>query len=76
MVVIRLELPAPFDFRNPDDWQRSKRRFEQFPIASGHETDDASKQTNTLFYTLGEEVESVQSSINVTDKERKHYDTV
>ena len=35
MAQVRLEPPEPFNFRNPDDWQRWKRRFQQFREASG-----------------------------------------
>ena len=76
MVLVGLDLPAPFDFENSYDWHTLKRRFDQLHIASGLATDDGSEQTSTLFYTLGEEMESVQNSLNVTDEERKDYDPV
>lgn len=76
MAQLRLEPPAPFNFRTPDDWPRWKRRFEQFRVASGLVNDDAVKQVNTLLYCVGEEAEAVLTSTNVTEEERKVYDTV
>jgi len=38
--------------------------------------DDAVKQVNTLLYCVGEEAEAVLTSTNVTEEERKVYDTV
>ena len=71
MALARLEPPAQFNFRNHDDWQRWKRRFDQFRTASGLATDDVSKQTSILLYYLGEEVESVLNSMDVSDEEHR-----
>lgn len=78
MTEIRLQPPDPFNFKVPDDWPRWRRRFEQFRVASGLKEASASKQreVNTLLYCLGEESESVLKSTNITDDERKEYDTV
>ena len=76
MAEIRLQPPDPFNFKVPDDWPRWRRRFEQFRVASGLKEASASKQVNTLLYCLGEEAESVLKSTNITDDERKEYDTV
>ena len=76
MAQLRLEPPAPFNFRTPDDWPRWRRRFEQFRVASGLVNDDSIKQVNTLLYCLGEEAEGVLTSTNVTPEERRVYDTV
>ena len=76
MSKIQLQPPAAFDFKNPDDWLRWKRRFEQYRIASGLSKEDAEKQVSTLLYCLGEESEAVLSSTNVTNDERKVYATV
>ena len=76
MAQLRLQPPEPFNFRNPDDWPRWKRRFEQFRSASGLSEDAAKKQVNTLLYCLGEQAEAVLASTNVTEAERQVYDTV
>ena len=73
MAEIRLQTPEPFNFRNPDDWPRWKRRFHQFGEASGLAEAAASKQASTLLYCIGEEVESVLASTNATEDDRKDY---
>ena len=73
---IQLQPPEPFDFRNPDDWPRWRRRFEQFRVASGLSTSPAIQQVSTLLYCIGEEAEAVLNSIGLTEDERKVYDTV
>ena len=35
MAQLQLQPPAPFNFKAPDEWPRWRRRFEQFRIASG-----------------------------------------
>ena len=76
MAQLNLQPPGQFDFTNPDDWPRWKRRFEQFRVASGLTEDSAKKQISTLLYCLGEEAEAVLASTNATADERKVYDTV
>ena len=76
MAQIRLATPAPFDFRNPSDWQRWKRHFQQFREASGLQGESQSKQVNTLLYCMGEEAGAVLASTNATEDDRKTYATV
>ena len=76
MAQIRLPPPDPFDFRNPDDWPRWKRRFQQFREASGLSGESASKQISTLLYCLGEAAECVLASTNATAEDRADYDRV
>ena len=69
MAGIRLQPPEPFNFRNLDDWQCWKHRFQQYREASGLDESTESKQVSTLLYYLhvGE---------NATDEERKEYEKV
>ena len=76
MAEIRLQPPEPFNFRNPDDWQRWKRRFQQFREAAGLDESAQTKQISTLLYCLGEEAEAVLTSTNATAEERKDYKKV
>ena len=76
MAQLHLQPPAPFNFRNPDDWQRWRRRFENFRVASGLATSAAAQQVSTLLYCLGEEAETVLASTGLTDAEREVYATV
>ena len=66
MAQLQLQPPAQFDFKNPDDWPRWKRRFEQFRVASGMSDDAPTKQISTLLYCLGEEAEAVLASTNAS----------
>ena len=76
MAQLQLQPPAQFDFKNPDDWPRWKRRFEQFRIASGMADEAPTKQISTLLYCLGEEAEAVLASTNASADDRKVYATV
>jgi len=76
MAQITLQQPEQFNFRNPDDWSRWKRRFQQFREASGLSEASASKQISTLLYCLGEEAEAVLTSTNATTEDRADYKRV
>ena len=73
---VTLQPPAPFDFKSPDEWSRWRRRFEQYRVASGLADSAPAKQINTLLYCLGEEADSVLTSTNATEDDRKEYDRV
>ena len=68
--------PDSFNFRNPGDWPRWKRRFEQYRVASGLSDDSPEKQVNILLYCLGEQAEAVLTFTNTSAEDRKVYDTV
>ena len=76
MAQLNLRPPEPFDFHNPDDWPRWKRRFEQYRVAAGLTADSEGKQVNTLLYCLGEEAEAVLNSTNAGADDKAKYDTV
>ena len=76
MAQVRLQPPDPFNFKDPDDWLRWKRRFEQFRVASGLTEEGAEKQVSTLLYCLEEEADAVLASTNIKDDKRKVYATV
>jgi len=75
MAQIHFQPPDPLNFKAPEDWPRWKQRFEQFRIASGLAEENAKKQVNTLLYCLGEEAETVLVSTNITEEQRKVYDS-
>ena len=54
MASICLFLPDPFDFKRPDEWERWKRHFEQFRVASGLSEECDARQVSTLLYCIGE----------------------
>ena len=72
MAEIRLQVPDPFNFKDPNGWKRWKKRFEQFHAASGLDGDAETKQVNTLLYCMGEEAEAILDSVKTTDEEKKH----
>ena len=76
MASIRLQPPNPFSFKNPDDWPKWKRRFEQFRSASGLAEQDEGRQVSTLLYCLGEDAEDVLTSTNITAEDRRSYNAV
>jgi len=75
-MTLNLCPPASFDFTAPDDWPRWRRRFEQFRTASGLSESDHKKQISTLLYCLGEEAESILTSMNASEEDKKDYSKV
>ena len=73
---IPLKPPETFNFRKPDEWSKWIKRFEQFRLASGLSGESDTRQVSTLLYCMGEEVEDVLSSTDITAEERKTYKTV
>ena len=47
MALVKLDHPESFTFKKPEEWQRWKRRFEQFRVASGLKEASAAKQVST-----------------------------
>ena len=76
MAQLNLRPPKPFDFRNPDDWPRWKRRFEQYRATAGLTAESEGKQVNNLLYCLGEEAEAVLNSTNANADDKAEYDKV
>ena len=73
MASLRLQPPDPFNFRNPDEWPKWKRRFEQFRSASGLECEGEQRQVSTLLYCFGEEADDVRvlTSTNISEENRR-----
>ena len=70
---ISLQPPPPFHFKSSDGWTRWRSRFEQFRCASGLDGEPTAKQVSTLLYCLGEEADSVLTSVHATAADRKDY---
>ena len=71
-----LQPPEAFDFRNPTQWSRWKRRFEQYRVASGLSTSTQLRQVTTLLYCLGDEANDILTTTGITEEQMKGYDTV
>lgn len=76
MNSLQLHAPEPFNFKNPDDWPRWKRRFEQYHSASGLAKEDDARQANTLLYCMGEEADDVLTSTGISSDARQKYKSV
>ena len=66
----------PFPFHQPDEWQKWKRRFEQFRKASRLSTETKQRQVSMLLYTMGEEAEDTLLSTKISESDQKDYDKV
>jgi len=71
MAAIQLRKPDCFDFKNPDEWHRRRKRFEQFRIGSGLSSQSDDRQINTLLYYLGEDAKDILTSTGISDEDRK-----
>ena len=69
---LQLKPPDNFDFSKPDTWQKWKKQFEQFRVASGLKEESDPRQVSTLLYCMGEEAESVLSSTDIKDDKVKY----
>ena len=75
-MAVQLKPPLPFPFHQPDEWQKWKRRFEQFRQASGLSTETTQRQVSMLLYTMGEEAEDTLLSTKISESDQKDYDKV
>ena len=73
---VSLKPPGRFDFKRPDAWPKWKRRFQQYLTATGLDKEEDARKISTLLYCLGEESEDVLTSTNITEADRKKYDSV
>jgi len=76
MATLNIDPPKQFNFNDPDDWPRWKKRFEHFRDASGLSAAAETRQISTLLHCLGEEGDDVLSSTNITEEQLKKYDDV
>ena len=72
----RLQPPAPFDFKTPDEWPRWRRRFQQYRAASGLSEESEERQISTLLYCMGEKAEDVLRSTAISDENLKKFGKV
>ena len=70
MAITQLKSLNPFDFEHPDNWQKWKRRFEQYRHASGLASGSGQ---STILYCLGEQAEDILSSTGISVDSRKIY---
>ena len=76
MAGIRLQPPEPFNFKQPNEWTRWKRRFEQYRVASGLVEKGEACQVCTLLYCMGKEAGDVLTTTKIEEADKKKYDKV
>ena len=76
MATIQLHPPEAFNFNNPDDWPKWKRRFEHNRLASGLSKEAEERQVSAFFYCLEEDAEDVLVSTNISSDDKKVYGRV
>ena len=52
---VQLKPSENFDFSKPDNWEKWKKRFEEFRVAAGLKDENEPRQVSTLLYCMGEE---------------------
>ena len=62
-----------FNFRHPEEWTKSKRRFDRYRVASGHKSQ---AEVNALIYCMGDESEDILGSFELSEWGAKQYETV
>jgi hypothetical protein len=75
-MAAKLNPPTNFDFSNPEKWGEWKRRFDRYLSASGLQNENEETQVNCLIYTMGEEAESIFTTLNLTRENQKKYKQV
>ena len=76
MATFQISPPQSFNFAQPDEWPRWIRRFERFREASGLKSKEQPSQVNTLVYCMGDKADDILSSLDLSDDDKKSYDTV
>ena len=76
MATVPLQPPAPFCFTKTDEWQKWKRRFEQYRMASGLSEKSDECQASTLLYCLGPDSDDVLTTTQISDDDRKKYSKI
>ena len=71
-----LEPPSLFYFKSPDQWQRWKKRFDQYRLALGLSTEPQERRWVSTLYCMGEDAEETLTSTHISKDDRKQYSTV
>ena len=65
--------PAPFDFKNPEDWPKWIRRFERCRISTELNKKGEPLQINTMIYCMGDEADDIVKSFTFAEEDEKKY---
>ena len=74
--MAKLQAPQNFDFNHPEKWEDWIRRFERYRIASKLHGEDENVQVNCLIYSMGEEADSIFSTLDLSADDQKSYKVV
>ena len=65
--------PAPFNFKNPEEWPKWIRRFERYRISTELNEKDEVLQINTMIYCMGDEADDIVMSFTFAEGDEKKY---
>ena len=71
MASFSITPPRTFTFSQPDNWPKWIRQFECFRQASGLQTKSQESQIDTLIYTMGDQVDDISLSFQLSDQDQK-----
>ena len=68
--------PASFNFKNPEEWPKWLRLFEQYRITTELNKKDEVQQINTMIYCMDNEASDTFRSFTFAEGQGKKYDKV
>ena len=68
--------PEHFNFARPEEWPKWIYNFKRLKDATDLDEKSEQKQVSSLIYSMGEEVEDILWSFQLTEDKRKSYTTV
>ena len=76
MASFQILPPEKFDFAQPKQWQKLASLIRRFRQASDLALKSKETQVNTLIYSMGEEAKGILYSFELSDDDKKKYNTV
>ena len=68
--------PAAFDFAQPQEWPRWKKRFMRYRETTALDKKEDEIQISTLIYAMGDKAEDILGTITLTADEKKSFTVV
>ena len=68
--------PAPFDFKNPENWPKWIWRFKRYRISTELNKKHEPLQINTMIYCMGDEADDIFKSFTFAEGDEKKYASV
>ena len=73
MVTHTIAPPAPFNFKNPQEWPKWIQCFEQYCISTKLNEQDEVLQINIMIYCMGGEADDIVKGFTFVEGDRKKY---